>query len=341
MELLTRLYYNAVYGALGGLIGWMLYGAFGDKNASDNYKLLQFLLMGALIGGAIAFLVVSVEAIRDRSLARFARLSSYGVVLGVVGGAIGGVVGEFLKNFLNRMLSLEGTPGFLATVLSILCFGIGWTLLGVACGMSEGVAARSLGKFSYGTLGGALGGLVGGLIYGFFLELGRPSATAAGNVAEGGSYLFGALGLIIMGACIGSLTALVKAVFQPANVKVLRGWQEGREYPLDKAATLIGRHEHVDIALFRDMKVEKHHCYIRRLGQRYVLFNNNAPPEHTLVNDQKISQAVDLKDGDRIQLGNVILRFQMRVAVNRQRAARRPMAVSPPPVSAVSQYIQR
>jgi hypothetical protein len=334
MELLTRLYYNAVYGALGGLIGWMLYGAFGDKNPPDQYKLLQFLMMGALIGGAIAFLVVSVEAIRDHSLARFARLSSYGVVLGVIGGAIGGIVGESLKTWLSEVFKLGEQENFASTVLSMLGFGIGWTLLGVAIGMCEGIAARSLGKFSYGTLGGALGGLVGGTIYGFFIEMTRRSA-------EAGGYLWGALGLVIMGACIGSLTALVKAVFQPANVKVLRGWQEGREYPLDKIATLIGRHEHADIALFRDMKVEKQHCYIRRLGARYLLFNNNAPPQHTLVNDQPVHQAIDLKDGDRIQLGNVILRFQLRAAVTRQRASRRPMPVPMAPVSAVSQYIQR
>src|SRR5437660_1052676 len=103
MELLARLYYNAVYGGLGGLIGWMLYGAFGDKNPPDEAKQLQYILMGAMIGGGIAFLVVSVEAIRDRSMARFARLSSYGVVLGIIGGSIGGVVGVYLRTLLGNV----------------------------------------------------------------------------------------------------------------------------------------------------------------------------------------------------------------------------------------------
>ena len=53
--------------------------------------------------------------------------------------------------------------------------------------------------------------------------------------------LGGALALVILGACIGSLSALVQAVFQPASVKVLRGWQEGREYPLEKPASWLGR----------------------------------------------------------------------------------------------------
>jgi predicted component of type VI protein secretion system len=130
------------------------------------------------------------------------------------------------------------------------------------------------------------------------------------------------LGLAILGACIGSLSALVQTVFQPANVKVMRGWQEGREYPLDKPAVLIGREEHADIALFRDMKIEKKHCYIKNANGKYVLVNNGAPPQWTLVNEMQVAEEIELKDGDRIQLGNVILKFQLRAAVNRARGKR-------------------
>ena len=110
---------------------------------------------------------------------------------------------------------------------------------------------------------------------------------------------------------------LVQGVLQPASLRVLRGWQEGREYALDKASSLLGRDEHADIALFRDMKVEKKHAVIRRERSGYVLVNNGAPPEQTLVNGQSVRDRHDLKDGDRIQLGNVILRFQTRAAAGR------------------------
>ena len=36
MPLLMRVYYNAVFGALGGLLGWMLFGVFGDKSPSNT-----------------------------------------------------------------------------------------------------------------------------------------------------------------------------------------------------------------------------------------------------------------------------------------------------------------
>jgi len=115
-------------------------------------------------------------------------------------------------------------------------------------------------------------------------------------------------------------------------MRVLRGWQEGREYPLEKPANLLGRDEHADIALFRDMKIEKRHCFIKRINNKYYLVNNNAPAEQTLVNDQPVAQTCELQDADRIQLGNVVLRFQMRAAANREKKRPLPLPATAVPV---------
>ncbi len=317
MALLVRIYYNAVFGALGGLLGWMLFGVLGDRSTS-NFG--QWLLGGALIGGAIGYFVVSVEAVRDLSLTRFCRLATYGALLGAVGGALGMVISEGVHHPFSTWLGPLENWGVARIVGFMLVRGLSWMLIGLFVGMSEGIAARSLGKFSYGAVGGAVGAFVGGCLFGLFYYLGARSGGEASVEAK--SFVAGfwtALGLVITGACIGSLSALVKGVMQPASVKVMRGWQEGREYPLDKLLTLLGREEHADIALFRDMKVEKKHAYIKREGNRFLLVNNHALPEQTRVNDQAVPQARELQDGDRIQLGNVILRFQRRAAVNRAR----------------------
>ena len=308
MAILSKMYFNAVFGALGGLLGWMLFGVLGEKTPASID--LNLLLGGAVIGGSIGYFVVSVEAIRDQSLIRFVRLASYGVLIAMVGGAIGMYVGDRLNEFLVHTFG-----NFL--VLTMFARGLGWSLLGVAIGASEGIAARSLGKFSYGTIGGLLGGFIGGVLFELFYYFARQNL--------GTTYLWNALGLVILGACIGSLSALVQTVFLPANVKVMRGWQEGREYPLDKALCLLGRDEHADIALFRDMKIEKKHCYIKNVGgNRYVLVNNGAPPEFTRVNDEPVADQRELADGDRVQLGSVILKFQLRAAIHRGK--KRPMA---------------
>jgi len=313
MSLLVRVYFNAVFGALGGLVGWMLFGAFGEKNAAAEYQGFQQLVGGALVGGSIGYLVVSVDAIRDRSLLRFCRLASYGVALGAVGGALGMWAGDQVNYLLVGRLVADPARRETAMPLvgTVLARGVGWMLLGVAVGLSEGVAARSLGKLSYGTIGGALGGLLGGAFFGLLLEASEKDTA---------SYLWGqAVGLLILGACIGSLSALVQGVFQPASIKVLRGWQEGREYPLLKSHNLLGRDESADVALFRDMQIEKRHAVIQRQASGFVLVNNQAPPAQTRVNGQAVPHSVPLRNGDRIELGRVVLRFQTRAAVVKRR----------------------
>ena len=315
MALLTRIYFNAVFGALGGLLGWMLFGVFADSvHLGDDSKpafWFALLLGGAIIGGSIGYFVVSVEALRDRSLLRFVRLASYGVLLGALGGAVGMVLGEWVNYGLVRLFGAGTVVAFFGAMFAR---GLGWMCLGAAVGVSEGVAARSLGKFSYGTLGGAIGGFVGGAFFG--------GVYLATRDLGAGASLWGAVGFVILGACIGSLSALVQGVFQPASVKVMRGWQEGREYPLEKNDNLLGRDEHADVALFRDMKVEKRHAHVVRQGAVYVLVNNGSPAEWTRVNEAPVADRCVLHDGDRIQLGNVLLRFQMRAAqVRGQRSA--------------------
>jgi len=301
----ARIYDNAVFGGLGGLLGWLLFGLLGNRDASAAQQTSQAMLGGALIGGAIGYLVVAGDAIRDQAFLRGLRLASIGGVLGAIGGAVGMLVGDVVNYALVGQLGADrrSTLVFFGTMFAR---GMGWLCLGLAIGLSEGIAARSLQRMSYSTLGGTLGGFIGGAIFGllYLASLEQPERAA----------LWSAVGLIILGACIGSLAALVRAALQPANVRVQRGWQEGREYGLDKDETSLGRDEHEDIPLFRDMKVEKHHVKIRREGNRYLLWNHGAPPEWTRVNDEPVVQCRELRDGDRIQLGNVVLKFQLRAA---------------------------
>src|SRR5262249_41861039 len=141
MALLGRIYFNAVFGALGGLLGWLLFGVFGTKNPGTEvvvrlgltnitHEDVNALLGGLIIGGVIGYFVVSVEAIRDRSLVRFSRLASYGVLLGAVGGALGMLVGDRLDMQIREWFGYN-------PLTAILARGIGWMLLGTAIGMSE------------------------------------------------------------------------------------------------------------------------------------------------------------------------------------------------------------
>ena len=298
----------------GGLLGWLYSGVFGDKTIFQPPP-QQLLNPASLIRrGFIGYFVVGVRSFA-RSVASPSLPAGLPIACFLAGWPVisGFWLGEQVNYYLVGGLLTwhQGGGSALRTIGEIISRGLGWMFLGVAVGVSEGVAARSLGKLSYGTIGGAIGGLLGGSLYGVVKSLERAG--------EGGSHVLGgALGLVILGASIGALSALVQGVLQPASLRVLRGWQEGREYSLLKTDNLVGRDEGADIPLFRDMRIEKKHVIIQRDGHGFVLLNDHAPADWTRVNDEPVAEYRKLRDGDRIQLGGVILQFQLRAARSKE-----------------------
>jgi hypothetical protein len=279
MDLLVRVYWNAVLGALGGLVGWFLGGILGTRILFSDWR--SWLLGGALLGGAVGYFVVSGEALRDRSLVRFARLASHGLILGILGGGLGACAAEFLFRFLATETG-GGSEALLA-----LTRGVGGLVLGLFVGAGEGAAARSLARLRHGALGGAAGGFLGGCLAG------------AGSFAP-----------LLLGACVAVAAVLAQAAFRRAHVRVLCGRQAGRVYPVQKANTLLGCGDHDDVSLYQDRAVQRNHAIIQREPYNRFILVNNAAAERTRVNDRPVASCRELHDGDDIQLGNTTLRFR-------------------------------
>jgi hypothetical protein len=284
MDLLARVYWNAVLGALGGLVGWFLGGILDTHTLASDWQ--YWLLGGALLGGAVGYFVVSSEAVHDRSLVRFARLASHGLVLGILGGGLGAGAAEFLFRFLAPQTGGGGEA------LVVLTRGVGGLILGLFVGAGEGVAARSPARLRHGALGGAAGGFLGGCL-----------AVAAAQAPDG-------LAPMLPGACLAVAAVLAQAVFRRAHVRVLGGRQAGRVYPVQKANTLLGCGAHDDVLLSGDRGVQPKHAIIQREPYNRFILVNNAAAERTRVNDKTVASCRELHDGDDIQLGNTTLRFR-------------------------------
>jgi VWFA-related protein len=283
MSLKLRIYYNAIFGAIGGLFSWFLLGRV--SIIADYHILVRDMISGAIIGVFIGVAVSLVDGIFSRSARRMMRMGYYGALFGTIGGAIGLLVGELFLFLLSG---------------GILGRAVGWMFIGLAVGMSEGIANRSRRKISYGGIGGALGGFIGGSVF----ESLRQVVS---------SYLFSqALGMVILGACIGSLIAIVQDVLKQAVIKVLKGRQEGKEFPVFQERALIGSAERCDIGIFGTPGVAQEHAEIRREREHFLLRDLGASPEGILVNDQRVTQEQPLKDGDQIQVGKAVLLFSRR-----------------------------
>jgi hypothetical protein len=291
------IYYCALCGGWAAFLAWGLVqllqiGPGGDHQPESPEA--SSALVAGLLGLLVAAAIGAIDALANaKGAQRFIRILVC-LVVGVAGGLNGGFFGELLfqKASLPRV--------------------IGWMLVGIVIGVSIGVfdllRALSSGgemrlaikKMLNGVYGGLLGGVVGGLL--FDLVLRSTDKLPHGNLA---------IGLVILGLCIGLLIGLAQVILKEAWLKVEAGFRAGRELMLSKDETTIGRAEGCDVGLFGDKDVERLHARILLKNNRYLL-DDAETPGGTYLNDQRVSRPTPLRSGDRIRVGHCVLRFGER-----------------------------
>jgi hypothetical protein len=276
-----KLLFYVAAGALGGLGAWGAAEPFmGIRNVY-----LRDLLLGAMIGLFIAGFLASIEALSVSQWRQAARGAQSGVIIGAIGGVTGLLVAELTFGVL---------PGLIGRIL-------GWGVLGLLVGFGVGGATRSNAR----RRNGAIGGLIGGAIGGFFYQ----TLTVAFPQAFGR-----AIAIIILGALIGFFIGLVGELLKRGWLMVVRSQsrnaREGREYPLSKTVTTIGRAEESDIGLFGDQQVLAQHAIVRNEGKNF--FVSPTSGGQVLVNRQPVSGRQALKSGDRIEVGGTLFLFRER-----------------------------
>ena len=81
----------------------------------------------------------------------------------------------------------------------------------------------------------------------------------------------------------------------------------GREHPLADEATIIGREVESDIVI-TSRRVSREHACVRRDGWRVILEDLNST-NGTFLNDERVLSPRELRDGDRIRVGDVTFVF--------------------------------
>jgi hypothetical protein len=294
------IYYCAVCGAWAALIAWAVIRAAGlhAEQADKSQLILYSTVIGAVLGVLLSLVVGTLDALLNSVGSERVIRPLVCVVVGLIGGMTGACVGEAMYQYLS------------------LSKVVGWMLAGAAIGMSIGVfdlcRALALGngigmalrKVLNGLIGGLMGGLVGGALFVIFTSPSFLNTVAIPN----GSL---AIGLVILGSCIGLLIGTAQVILKEAWVRVEAGFRAGRELILSKAETTIGRAEHCDIGLFGDNGIERLHARIMLTGNRYLLYDAGTPGG-TFLNGQRVTGPALLRSGDRIGLGRAVLRFGER-----------------------------
>jgi hypothetical protein len=291
---LRQIYFNAVLGGSGGLLGWFVITVV--LALVDLSKLNIFVkdaLVGLLVGVCIGFAIGSVEGIiAARSLRRLLRGGSYGAVLGALGGVIGLVLGEAIFDVFNG---------------GVWPRALGWAVFGALVGTSDGFALKMPAKIYYGVVGGLLGGLVGGSTYEALVALLRGSSDRAVALSWGS-----AIGLIILGACIGALVGLVESLLRKSWLFFITGRLEGQTRTLDSSRPhTLGSAVSCSIVLPGDPTIKPVHAEI--------VFEDGSfgvcPRDGKVIlrrdgRDTLVTAHAFLQPGDRLHLGDTRMVFR-------------------------------
>ncbi len=292
MSRAMQLYYNTVFGALGGLVAWLLLGMFPTAEW-DLWPAVAFIGAGAglFIGGAVGM----VDGIVVKgSVAR----AILGLVLGCFAGAPSGVLGLTL-----------GQLGFLLTDGGFIGRAVGWTALGLFLGMGQGLVRLKVRRIFYGLLGGTLAGLLGGLIYeGVTQRFLEQSDTV--------QMFLGALGLLLIGASLGGVTALsvdvIERVAGRGTLIVETGRRQGMEISVVDTV-MLGSYDGCEVYLPGDPGIAKQHARVGKHANGFFIHDLQASSSGTFVGRTRVTAEQpghQLHNGDQIRLGNTLVRFR-------------------------------
>ena len=292
-----QIYFNAVLGGIGGLWGWTVITLAGALLYIDYIEnvYLRDALIGPLLGICIGCAIGCTDGlVASRSLRRVLHGGAYGAALGALGGLVGLLLGELFFTLLKG---------------GVWPRALGWAIFGLFVGVSDGFAQRMPAKIRYGLLGGLLGGLIGGSTYeGLVSVLGRSNFGNRSAALAWGS----ALGLIILGACIGALVGLVESLLRQSWLFFITGRLEGQTRTLDSSRPhTLGSAAFCTIVLPGDPTVELYHAEVTCTDGEFTI----RPRDGEVVvkrggRSETVSHPFVLQPGDRVHLGDTKMVFR-------------------------------
>ena len=271
-----RTYFYAIFGAIGGLIGWQASDYLGLSFVKNLY--LSEMIVGALIGLVIGLCIGLTEGLLTQNFVQALRAGLFSAVLGLVAGAIGLPLSEFL---------------FQAVGAGIVGRALGWGVFGLLLGLAEGVVGKSQ------AWKGMLGGLIGGALGGALLE---SASHWLSNPMSGK-----AAGLVLLGASVSAFISLIVVLLSRAWLEVVSGKLKGTEFILDKfmkaggPAIAIGSSALKSEIVLPDPDIAPQHAMLTGDGIQFSLKDMSLAG--TYINGRKIERT-QLTNGQKIRMGN-------------------------------------
>jgi hypothetical protein len=256
------------------------------------FSLAQGVIFGAVMGAFFG----SGEGLTSQERGKIIQ----GIVTGVITGVIGGVGGFMAGQGVLFLVVQQVFPSYRSQQLIAIPLArtVGWAILGIAVGMSEGLRARSLKKSLVGALGGLIGGILGGAAIEYLSTL-YPQLIYTRLV-----------GLALFGLLIGLCYALLEHGVSLGVLRILNGNRRGKEYSFAQNRIRVGSNPKNDIVLSNYSNVADHHARFRVRGKD-VYIQKEQSGRRVLVNEQPVEDEQLLKYEDVIQIGSAKLWYRI------------------------------
>lgn len=296
--------------ALAGVLAWIICEPAFPKTVGGtlsrqwaSVELVFIFLLGAFIGLAAGV----IHGMRQGGRTNVFISSALGFIFGAMGAGFGHTIAGLVFTVMGG--AVNSPTNMLARTFAFIPLGL---LIGAAVGASQ----RSVRSLVSGAIGGAIAGFVTGAAFdpistmlSTFSFVAQAQNAAAGTQIEIGAPGRAAMSLGL-GLFIGLFTSIVDLATRRAWLRLVLGRNEGREWPIDAAQTLIGRDERAHVPVFADPTMPTLAAVIVRQNGQYVL-QDPGSPIGVGHNGVRVPQAV-LSNGDTIQIGSLTFQFMMK-----------------------------
>ena len=319
MSLNNKVILSLVVGTLSAMLAWIMidftplysmtsgvvtYGSIWQVTAAQVPLAAIF---GMLVGLGLGF----VNGLSSGSRSQLKRNMAWGIFYGILGGVLGIYFGQLIYGPLHRdpgSVAPGSLLGPLVFLSNVFARAIGWGLIGLFLGASQGFPIGSKKMSRHGAIGGFIGGMIGGSLFEmvpFILPLGKGSGVMARGIS-----------MSVTGAFIGFFIGLVDILMKQAWVRVVHGRNEGREHIISKDRTTIGRDELADIGLFGDPSIASVHAVIDSVGGGRHILRDAGSGGVTKVDGRRVTDYT-LRDGEIIEIGSMKLEFHEKATMSR------------------------
>ena len=297
-------------GILGGIFAYLMQWLFLEMLFPDIQSNWSNTLFGFFLAFAVGTTIAIVDAATTRIFSKIGIAAAIAIPVSAVTGLAFGFLShifyspraiQILTEAYERINNGEDSDVAFAAARDALHLprGIAWLIVGMAAGLTVGIASRSLKRTGLTVGGGAVGGFIGGFVFDF-IEF---------------EWLSQSLGIVITGLLIGLSMAVLEQAARTQWIEIIEGGMAGKQFILYKSEITIGSAPTADITLIKDPSISPVHARIFAAAGRSQI--ESLDPTRPISVNGAVGMRMQLEDSVYITIGSTQVLFRERAGASK------------------------